>query len=124
MSSRRQHFKRIHSKKLPFLSQVSRMGVSKKRESTDKSKLFSAPKTLSQIKEEKRRAKGDWNLGPQLSGTNVEDEFQGPKSLAEILQSKRSIGVNFLDAGKRSFLGVRFDVLTILADFHTVGFED
>nr|GMC58727.1 zinc finger CCCH domain-containing protein 34-like [Ipomoea batatas] len=89
MSSRRQHFKRIHSKKLPFLSQVSRMGVSKKRESTDKSKLFSAPKTLSQIKEEKRRAKGDWNLGPQLSGTNVEDEFQGPKSLAEILQSKR-----------------------------------
>lgn len=88
MSSSRQHFKRIHSKNLPFLSEVSRMRVSKKRESTENSKLFSAPKTLSQIKEEKR-TKGDENLGLWPSGTSVEDEFEGPKSLAEILQSKR-----------------------------------
>ncbi|CAH9098752.1 unnamed protein product [Cuscuta europaea] len=86
-SQMEEHFKRRRGKQLlPFQSQrVSRIGgYCVKRKSSN---LFIAPKTLSQIKEEKKRAK--WNLSFEARPTGLEDEFQGPKSLAEILKDKR-----------------------------------
>ncbi|CAH9102942.1 unnamed protein product [Cuscuta epithymum] len=86
-SQMEEHFKRRRGKQLPpFQSQrVSGIGgYCLKRKSSN---MFIAPKTLSQIKEEKKRAK--WAVSFVARPTGLEDEFQGPKSLAEILKDKR-----------------------------------
>lgn len=66
----------------------------KKRTSTtrESTSSFTAPKTLAQIKEEKRRARenGDVCFG-EISSTTLED-FQAPKPLSEILKDKRGMG--------------------------------
>ncbi|XP_057494560.1 zinc finger CCCH domain-containing protein 34-like [Actinidia eriantha] len=82
--------------KKPFLSsEVSKKPVSRKRRSTEESTAFSRPKTLSQIKEEKRKATENGNsygwLG-DFSSRNASEEFQGPKPLSEILKEKNKMG--------------------------------
>ncbi|CAK9147138.1 unnamed protein product [Ilex paraguariensis] len=77
----KQHFKEKRQGKQFFpSSEVPRKEASKKR-SPEEYTLFTAPKTLAQIKEEKRKAleNGD-SFGSE--------DFQGPKSLSEILKDK------------------------------------
>ncbi|XP_010914899.1 zinc finger CCCH domain-containing protein 34 [Elaeis guineensis] len=95
--------RRKHWKPLPTLySEISRGSASKKVKSQPViAANFSGPKTLAEIKEAKSRAKtnGDGSEGcmpRHLRRPNSED-FEGPKSLNELLKDKRkpvSIGGN------------------------------
>ncbi|GFS40942.1 CCCH-type zinc finger family protein [Actinidia rufa] len=70
-------------------------GTQRKRRSTEESTVFSGPKTLSQIKEEKRKATENSNSSGRLghfSSRNASEEFQGPKPLSEILKEKNKLG--------------------------------
>lgn len=76
-------------------SEVCRKPVSRKRRSTEeKSNVFSGPKTLDQIREEKRRAKEKGNSSgrPGNSSRSILEEFQGPKPLSEILKERKNLG--------------------------------
>ncbi|KAF5182068.1 Zinc finger ccch domain-containing protein [Thalictrum thalictroides] len=58
----------------------------------DSSTVFTGPKTLDQIKEEKRKARQnrDGFCSPTLNGTTT--SFEGPKPLSKILKDKRRLG--------------------------------
>ncbi|KAK4344216.1 hypothetical protein RND71_037310 [Anisodus tanguticus] len=91
-SYRQQHFKdRRRGQSRPFANEPSRRMAFRKR-STEAPNIFSAPKTLAQIREEKRRGR-DVNsferTGP--SGGSEREDFSGPKPLSEILKDKRRL---------------------------------
>ncbi|KAF5789102.1 putative transcription factor C3H family [Helianthus annuus] len=60
------------------------------RESQEQSAAFSGPKTLDQIKEEKKKARENRDLGSN-NGTGLDGVFQGPRPLSEILKNKRKM---------------------------------
>ncbi|XP_052200590.1 zinc finger CCCH domain-containing protein 34-like [Diospyros lotus] len=63
------------------------------KRSSGGSVMFSGPKTLAQIKEEKRLAKGDVDSSGKLGHPNqkMSEEFQSPKPLSEILEDKKKL---------------------------------
>nr|DAD44862.1 TPA_asm: hypothetical protein HUJ06_003092 [Nelumbo nucifera] len=84
----RQHEKERRHPRSNFLpSEISR----ESKRCTQDSATFTGPKTLAQIKEEKRKARGTEDAfgisGQPSKMTSV--DFQGPKSLSEILKDKR-----------------------------------
>ncbi|CAN4094317.1 unnamed protein product [Withania somnifera] len=82
-----QHFKdRRQGWSRPFAN------ASRKR-MTEVPKMFSAPKTLAQIKEEKRKGREDVNSfeGTGPSGRSDREDFSGPKPLSEILKDRRRL---------------------------------
>lgn len=90
--SRRQHFKEKRLPKRRFLSSEisSERRVPRERISTRESTKFSGPKTLSQIREEKRKPEedGDFTRKMRSYGRKSSVDFQGPKPLSEILKEK------------------------------------
>ncbi|MCD7472259.1 hypothetical protein HAX54_013288 [Datura stramonium] len=94
-SYRQQHFKdRRRGRSRPFANEPPRRMASRKR-LTEVPKVFSAPKTLAQIREEKRRGgREDGNSfeGTGPSGASEREDFSGPKPLSEILKDKRRLG--------------------------------
>ncbi|MFS7891584.1 putative transcription factor C3H family [Helianthus anomalus] len=60
------------------------------RESQEQSAAFSGPKTLDQIKEEKKKVRENRDLGSNY-GTGLDGFFQGPRPLSEILKNKRKM---------------------------------
>ncbi|XP_009589189.1 zinc finger CCCH domain-containing protein 34 [Nicotiana tabacum] len=93
-SYRQQHFKeRRRGRSRPFANEPPGRMASRKR-LTEVPKIFSAPKSLAQSREEKVRGREDWNsfatTGP--SGGSERDDFLGPKPLSEILKDKRRLG--------------------------------
>ncbi|PPS14756.1 hypothetical protein GOBAR_AA05814 [Gossypium barbadense] len=89
-------------KKLPrrksVSSEVSRNLISRERKYEDASTAFTGPKTLAQIREEKRKT--EENGGKMRhSIITASADFQGPKPLSEILKDKERLakkGTNFL----------------------------
>lgn len=67
--------------------------ASRKRLTEEDPKMFAAPKTLAQIREEKRRRTEDADPveGTGPSGGRERGDFAGPKSLSEILKDKRKV---------------------------------
>ncbi|CAL5339392.1 unnamed protein product [Camellia sinensis] len=101
----RQHYKEKRQSKPHFLSsEISRKPVSRKRRLTEESTMFTGPKTLAQIKEEKRKApENGYSSGGLIghSSQTTSEEFQGPKPLSEILKDKKKLGP-VLDANNDS----------------------
>ncbi|KAK9073786.1 hypothetical protein SSX86_006380 [Deinandra increscens subsp. villosa] len=86
---------RLPLKKQRFLSSdISRFrkpAQQRKVEFRKELAVFTGPKTLDQIKEEKKRARENRGLGSnKRSGSD--GFFQGPRPLSEILESKRKVG--------------------------------
>lgn len=82
-----QHGPRKHYREKPakhqFLS--SRKPVLKRRRSIHESTTFSGPKTLEEIKGEKKKTEESWHF------KSTSADFQDPKPLSEILKDKRSM---------------------------------
>lgn len=89
----KKHFRKRRLPKRHFSSEVSRKPIERERRSTQESNTFTGPKTLDQIKEEKKKAEdnGDyiWKFGNSSRTTLA--NFQGPKPLSEILKGKRRL---------------------------------
>lgn len=80
----RKHYREKVAKR-PFLSsKISRKPVLKQREFIPESTAFSGPKTLAEIKEEKK-------AGGSLHCKRTSTDFQDPKPLSEILKDKRTM---------------------------------
>ncbi|XP_022145018.1 zinc finger CCCH domain-containing protein 32-like [Momordica charantia] len=86
------------------LPDMSRKPVSRERRYNLKSAPFKGPKTLSEIKEEKRRVveeNGDFSIKKRHSigsayayaSTSSSADFRGPKPLSDILKDKRKVEV-------------------------------
>ena len=93
--SSRQHYKEKGSSRWQILSsEVSKKPVSRERISTQESYTFTGPKSLAQIKEEKRKAEenGDGFGKMGCSSKTQSTDFEGPKPLSEILRDKRKLG--------------------------------
>ncbi|KAK6774372.1 hypothetical protein RDI58_029611 [Solanum bulbocastanum] len=93
-SYRQQHFKdRRRGKSRPFANESHRRRMDSRKRLTDVPETFSAPKTLAQIREEKRRVREDANSleGTGPSGVSEKEDFSGPKPLSEILKDKRRL---------------------------------
>lgn len=91
----RQHYKeKGHSQRQHISSKDSRKPVSRERISTREYTTFTGPKSLAQIKEEKRKAEGNGEgFGKMGYSSNTPSaDFQGPKPLSEILKDKRKLG--------------------------------
>lgn len=74
----------------PFLSSmVSRKPVVKQQRFIQESTTFSGPKTLAEIKEEKKKKK---KVGESSHRESISAGFQDPKPLSEILKDRRTIG--------------------------------
>ncbi|CAN4096410.1 unnamed protein product [Withania somnifera] len=89
-----QHFKdRIRGRSRPFANEPPRRMNYRKR-MTEVPTMFCAPKTLAQIREEKRKGRADVNSfeGTGPSGGSEREDFSGPKPLSEILKDKRRLG--------------------------------
>ncbi|KAI8565578.1 hypothetical protein RHMOL_Rhmol03G0271000 [Rhododendron molle] len=74
---------------------VDHLAISRKKRSTEgKSNVFSGPKTLDEIKEEKINAKENGNSSsrPGNSSRTTSEEFQGPKTQSEILKERNKLG--------------------------------
>lgn len=86
---------RYKEKRLPkywfHSTKASRKPLSRRRQSAVDSASFTSPKTLAQIKEDKRRAKEIrvWSGG--CSGEKLSTDFQGPKPLSELLKDKGNV---------------------------------
>ncbi|CAJ1944488.1 unnamed protein product [Sphenostylis stenocarpa] len=81
----RKHYREKPARR-PFLSsKISRKSVFKERGFIQESTTFSGPKTLAEIKEEKKKAEEGllWN--------STSTDFQDPKPLSEILKDKRTM---------------------------------
>lgn len=91
--SNKQHFRKKRLAKRQFSSEVSKKSISRGRRSIQEPTTFTGPKTLAQIKQEKKKAEENrdliWKDG-HSSRTTVAD-FQGPKHLSEILDEKRKV---------------------------------
>ncbi|KAK7388714.1 hypothetical protein VNO78_23541 [Psophocarpus tetragonolobus] len=81
---RKQYREKLPKRPLPS-SKTSRKPVFKPRGFIHESSTFSGPKTLAEIKEEKKKAEGS------LHWRNTATDFQDPKPLSEILKDKRTI---------------------------------
>ncbi|XP_022755116.1 zinc finger CCCH domain-containing protein 34-like [Durio zibethinus] len=87
LSNRRPYREKRLPRRKSVSSEVSRNLISRERKSTDASTAFTGPKTLAQIREEKRKT--DENGGKMRhSGRTASADFQCPKSLSEILKDK------------------------------------
>ncbi|KAF8406957.1 hypothetical protein HHK36_006078 [Tetracentron sinense] len=76
-------------------SEISSDSASREmRRPTQEFTMFTGPKTLSQIKEEKRKARehGDDFRNSGRPSRTTSEEFQPPKPLSEILKEKRRLG--------------------------------
>ncbi|KAF5749648.1 zinc finger CCCH domain-containing protein 34-like isoform X2 [Tripterygium wilfordii] len=74
-------------------SEISRKEFTSERISTQASSVFSGPKTLSQIREERRKKEENRDCCRKVehSNTTASADFQGPKPLTEILKNKRRL---------------------------------
>ncbi|XP_060209737.1 zinc finger CCCH domain-containing protein 34-like isoform X1 [Lycium barbarum] len=93
-SYRQQHFKdRRRGRSRPFANEPPRRMTYRER-LTEAPKIFNAPKTLAQIREEKRRGREDGDSFERTapSGVSEREDFSGPKPLSEILKDKRRLG--------------------------------
>ncbi|XP_027332457.1 zinc finger CCCH domain-containing protein 34-like [Abrus precatorius] len=81
----RKHFKEKLAKRQFISSKISRKPVLKQRRFIHESITFSGPKTLAEIKEEKRRAEEN------IHCKSMSSDFQDPKPLSEILKDKRTM---------------------------------
>lgn len=91
--SQQQYKERRPGKQQLLSSEVTRKSVPKTRRSTEESSVFSAPKTLDQIKEEKKNAyeNGDSFRKVRHSSGASSENFQGPKPLSKILEDKKRL---------------------------------
>ncbi|XP_014507252.1 zinc finger CCCH domain-containing protein 32 [Vigna radiata var. radiata] len=81
----RKHYREKPAKR-PFLSsKISRKPVFKQRGFVEESTAFSGPKTLAEIREEKKKAEEG------LHWKRPSTDFQDPKPLSEILKDKRTM---------------------------------
>ncbi|KAK2966288.1 hypothetical protein RJ640_018099 [Escallonia rubra] len=85
LKGKRQHF---------HASEVSRKSAFNKRRSTEGPIVFTGPKTLEQIKEEKQKTReNDFYLEKtEHFSRTASENFQAPKPLSEILKDKRGLG--------------------------------
>uniref|UniRef100_A0A5B6YN98 Putative zinc finger CCCH domain-containing protein 34-like isoform X2 n=1 Tax=Davidia involucrata TaxID=16924 RepID=A0A5B6YN98_DAVIN len=100
----RQHYKEKRQAKHQSLSsEVSRKLTSKKGGSVEEFTIFTGPKTLAEIKEEKRKARENGDSFGKLehSSRTTSEDFQGPKPLSEILKDKRRTG-SIMDGNNNS----------------------
>ncbi|KAL4326424.1 hypothetical protein GQ457_11G017630 [Hibiscus cannabinus] len=72
-------------------SEVSRNLISRERKSKDASTAFTGPKTLAQIREEKRKTEENGGKMRHSLRTAASADFQGPKPLSEILKGKERL---------------------------------
>lgn len=89
----RKHHKerKLAKQKLPS-SGVSKKRVPREKKSAQKSTTFTGPKTLAQIKEEKKKAEENRDhIGIVRHVRRTRVDFQGPKPLNEILKEKGKI---------------------------------
>ncbi|OIT01556.1 PREDICTED: zinc finger CCCH domain-containing protein 32-like [Nicotiana attenuata] len=92
-SYRHQHFKdRRRGRSRPFANEAPRRMASRQR-LTEVPKIFGGPKTLAQIRAEKRKGREDGNSFERIvpSGGSEREDFSGPKPLSEILKVKRRL---------------------------------
>ncbi|KAF2310659.1 hypothetical protein GH714_016115 [Hevea brasiliensis] len=75
-------------------SEVLRKPVPRERKYNNSSTEFTGPKSLAQIKEEKKKAEdnGDYTGKTGNSNRMALADFEGPKPLSEILEDKRKMG--------------------------------
>ncbi|KAF5482144.1 hypothetical protein F2P56_002735 [Juglans regia] len=85
------HFRKERLAKRQFSSEVSRKSSTRERWAQESS-TFTGPKTLAQIKDEKKYAEENedcvWKVG---HARTTSADFQGPKPLSEILKNKRKL---------------------------------
>ncbi|KAJ9163128.1 hypothetical protein P3X46_022830 [Hevea brasiliensis] len=82
--------------KRQFLSsEMPSKPVPRERKYTQSSAEFTGPKSLAQIKEEKKKAEenGEYTGKTGYSSRMVSADFEGPKPLSEILKYKRKMGI-------------------------------
>lgn len=82
--------------KRQFLSfEMPRKSLPRERKSTLASIEFTGPKSLAQIKEEKRKAEENGNYTGKTGNSSgmIVADFEGPKPLSEILKDKRKMGI-------------------------------
>ena len=87
----RKHFKEKRPPKRQFISsEVSRKKAPRERRSAQKSSTFTGPKTLAQLREEKKKAESNGDsigiMGHSSRRTFI--DFRGPLPLSEILKEK------------------------------------
>ncbi|PON78410.1 Zinc finger, CCCH-type [Parasponia andersonii] len=90
----RKHYKEKRPTKRKFISsEVSRKMAQRERRSAQKSSTFTGPKTLSQIKEEKRKTEENGNFIGETEHCSRKrsTDFQGPRPFSEILEEKRKL---------------------------------
>ncbi|EEF37903.1 zinc finger CCCH domain-containing protein 34 [Ricinus communis] len=89
--SRQRDKERRLARKQSLSSEVLRKPASKERKSSQASTQFTGPKTLAQIKEEKKKAEenGDYTGKTDNSSRMATADFESPKPLSEILKDKR-----------------------------------
>ncbi|XP_062077994.1 zinc finger CCCH domain-containing protein 34-like [Humulus lupulus] len=87
----RKHFK--EKRPTQGRSEVSRKLAPRERRSSQRASTFTGPKSLAQIKEEKKRVEGkcDFNGKMGHSRKMVLTDFQGPQPLSEILKKKKKL---------------------------------
>ncbi|TKY54883.1 Zinc finger CCCH domain-containing protein 34 [Spatholobus suberectus] len=81
----RRHYRENLAKRQFLSSKISRKPVLKQRGFIHESATFSGPKTLAEIKEEKKKAE------ESLHCKSTPTDFQDPKPLSEILKDKRTM---------------------------------
>ncbi|KAL1373008.1 hypothetical protein HN51_003035 [Arachis hypogaea] len=81
----RKHYREKPSKRQFHSSNDSRRPVFKQRRFVHESSTFSGPKSLAEIREEKKKAAGSFHC------KSTSPDFQDPKPLSEILKGKRSV---------------------------------
>ncbi|MED6112890.1 hypothetical protein PIB30_065863 [Stylosanthes scabra] len=81
----RKHYREKPAKRQFHSSNDSRGPVYKQRRFIHESSTFSGPKSLAEIREEKKKAEGSFHCKSKSS------DFQDPKPLSEILKGKRSV---------------------------------
>lgn len=88
----RKHFRDKKFNEQEFPTEVYRKQVTRERRSTQESSLFTGPKTLAQIKEEKKKVEENGDIGKVgHSSRTTSADFQGPKPLRQILKDKRKL---------------------------------
>ncbi|RDX97429.1 Zinc finger CCCH domain-containing protein 19, partial [Mucuna pruriens] len=81
----KKHYREKLANRQFLSSKISRKPVLKQRGFIHESTTFSGPKTLAEIKEEKKKAEGS------LHCKSTSTDFQDPKPLSEILKDKRTM---------------------------------
>nr|XP_025683084.1 zinc finger CCCH domain-containing protein 19 isoform X3 [Arachis hypogaea] len=81
----RKHYREKPAKRQFHSSNDSRRPVFKQRRFVHESSTFSGPKSLAEIREEKKKAAGSFHC------KSTSPDFQDPKPLSEILKGKRSV---------------------------------